>query len=50
MMSHGDSRLAKAVRGFATELAREVMGPDALDEPSNGLFARFRGRPAAAES
>lgn len=50
LMSHANSRLAKAVQGFAGELAREVMGPDALGEPSNGLLSRLRGRAAPAES
>lgn len=50
LMSHGDSRLAKGVRGFATELTREVIGPDTPEESSNGLFSRFRSRPASAEA
>ncbi len=50
IMSHADSRLGKAVRTFAGELAREVMGADALEEPSNRLFGRFRGRPGSARS
>jgi len=50
LMSHANSRLAKAVRGFAGELAREVMGPDLLKEPANGLLTRLRGRAAPSET
>ena len=50
MMSHANSRLAKGVRGFASELVREVIGPDATEEAAGGLFARFRGRAALVES
>jgi pilus assembly protein CpaE len=50
LISHGDSRLAKAVRGFAGELAREMMGSDVLSETSNGFLGRLRGRTAIAET
>lgn len=50
LMSHPDSRLAKAVRSFAGDLAREMLGPGAAPESATGLFARLRPRPISAES
>lgn len=50
MMAYRDSRLGKALRAFAEELAREAAGIEPLAERPGGLLARLRGSHLAAES